>query len=173
MDIMIDIETLSTKPNATILNIAAQAFDPFSTTFYEQQFYTRVDTEDQDGRDIDDGTMEWWAKQGADAQEEAFGEDNRMLLKESLEQLTKICWNADRIWANGIAFDMTILEDAYKSFGMPIPWQYYKVCDARTVYKMNPDRERLGNSHHALEDVILQIDLLQRTLAKLGIKSLG
>jgi len=94
-------------------------------------------------------------------------------LKDALDELKGLMWHAERIWANGIAFDMTIIEHAFKSYDMPIPWQYYKVMDARTVYKMSPDREKLGNSHHAFEDVILQIGLLQRTLKKLNVSSLA
>lgn len=172
-DLMIDIETLGTDPDCTILTIAAQSFDPFSSTFYDAQMYCRIDIDSQPNRTVDELTLEWWAKQGADAQKEAFGTEGRVPLEQALDELYQIAWKSNRIWANGISFDMTILEHAYKSFGKPLPWQYYNVLDARTVYKMNPDKEKLGNSHHALEDCVLQIDLLQRTLAKLGIKSLG
>jgi len=174
MQLMLDIETLGSAPDSVILTIAACAFDPFSGTIYDKHaMYRRIDTECQDDRSIDDLTVEWWSKQSFEAQEEAFGEADRVPLKDALEELKGLMWHAEYIWANGIAFDMTIIEHAFKSYGMPIPWQYYKVMDARTVYKMSPDREKLGNSHHAFEDVILQIGLLQRTLNKLNVKSLA
>jgi len=170
---MLDIETLGSAPDSVILTIAACAFDPFSGTIYDKHaMYRRIDTECQDDRSIDDLTVEWWAKQSLEAQEEAFGEHDRIPLEDALQELSNLIWKSNITWANGISFDITILENAFKSYGMRLPWQYYNVLDARTVYRMNPDHERLGNSHHAFEDVILQISLLQRTFKKLGIKNL-
>jgi len=172
--LMLDIECLGIDPDAVILTIAACAFDPFSNTIYDQHaMYRRVDIECQHNRSIDDSTVDWWSKQNEAAQNEALNEHDRIPLIDALEELKPLLWHADYIWANGIAYDMTIIEHAYKSYGMPTPWQYYKVLDARTVYKLDPDREKLGNSHHAFEDVILQIGLLQRTLKRLNIKSLA
>jgi hypothetical protein len=173
MNLMLDIETLGSAPDSVILTIAACAFDPFSDAIYDQHaLYSRIDTECQNDRSIDESTVAWWANQSAAAQEEAFGEQNRVPLEDALQELSDLIWKSNITWANGISFDVTILENAFKSYGMQLPWQYYNVLDARTVYRMNPDRERLGNSHHAFEDVILQIGLLQRTFKKLGIKSL-
>lgn len=167
---MIDIETLDVQPTATILTIGAQAFDPLSEEFYDS-FYARINIDNQTDRTVDDGTVDWWGKQPAAAQAEAFGEEDRVELKDALEDLHKLAWNANRVWANGIAFDMTILENAYKSFDMPLPWQYYKVMDARTIYNI-ANAGRLGNSHHALEDCVNQVVLLQKAFNKLGVKSL-
>jgi len=69
-------------------------------------------------------------------------------------------------------FDMVILENAYKQQGLPIPWQFWRVRDARTVYSLYPDLPKPKASHHALEDCKRQIDLLQQTLAYLGVKKL-
>lgn len=170
---MIDIETLSTQPNATILNIGAIGFDPFTTTVYDQHsFYARINTDSQTNRHIDDNTVGWWAKQCAEAQEEAFGEDNRVELSDALDDLAKLIRKSGNIWANGIAFDMTILENAYKELNKSLPWQYYRVLDARTLYKLNPSG-RLGNNHHALLDCVNQIELLQKCVVKLGITKIG
>ena len=67
---------------------------------------------------------------------------------------------------------MNIIEHAYKSFGKPIPWQFYKVRDARTVYSLYPELLKPPTSHHALEDCKRQIDMLQLTLKHLNIKEL-
>jgi hypothetical protein len=74
---------------------------------------------------------------------------------------------------NGPTYDANILEHAYKSYGKPLPWQYYKICDARTVYKLYPGLPKPATSHHALEDCRRQIDMLQATLAHLNIKELA
>lgn len=172
-DVMVDIETLAVSPDATILTIGAQGFDPFSDRFTDETFYARITLESQEDRAVDDSTVEWWSNQNEEAREEAFGEENRIPLKEALEQLTPILWKAERIWANGVTFDMVILEHAYKTNGLNMPWKYFQVMDARTIYKIANRRASLSNSHNALEDCVNQIDMLQKSLKELGIRSFG
>jgi hypothetical protein len=172
MDLMIDIETVGTGPEACILTIAAQAFDPFIRGYYSQQYYARIDIESQQGRNIEQGTIDWWATQPTAAREEAFAEDGRIPLKQSLEELGKLIWRSKRIWANGPTFDMNILEHAYKSYSIPLPWKFYVVRDARTVYGLCPGLDKYPASHHALEDCRRQIDLLHDSLETLNIKEL-
>ena len=75
--------------------------------------------------------------------------------------------------ADSASYDANILEHAYKSYHKPLPWQYYKIRDARTVYSLWPGLPRPATSHHALEDCRRQIDLLQATLTHLNIKELA
>lgn len=169
--LMIDIETLGTTPDAHILTIAAQIFDPLQKDWLGQSYYARIDFESQENRRIEQGTLEWWATQ-KESQTEAFAEDNRIPLDQALTELGRLIWQSKRIWANGSNFDMTILEDAYKSYNMALPWQYFHVRDARTVYSLVPNLEKYPASHHALEDCRRQIGMLQRTLKHLGVTSL-
>ena len=171
-DLMIDIETVGTGPEACILTIAAQSFDPLGTGYYTQHFYARVDPDSQPGRNIEQGTIDWWATQPPEAQEEAFGEHNRVSLDSALEELGKLIWQSKRIWAQGPTFDMKILEHAYKSFGRPLPWKYYIVRDSRTIFSLWPDLPKPPTSHHALQDCRRQIDLLQATLKHLNVERL-
>jgi hypothetical protein len=171
MDLMIDIEGLATGPDATILIIAAQAFDPFQRGYFEHHYYARVCLEGQEDRRIEQGTIEWWATQ-KQAQAEAFAEDGRVPLSQALQQLAKIVWKSNRIWMNGPTYDANILEHAYKSYNMPLPWQYYKIRDTRTVYSLCPDLAKYPASHHALEDCRRQIDLLHDSLEYLKITKL-
>jgi exodeoxyribonuclease VIII len=169
--LMIDIEGLATGPDATILTIAAQSFDPFSTGYVDRQYYARVTLESQENRAIEDHTIEWWATQGA-AMDEAFMEEGRIPLDQALDSLYKIAWQHDIIWANGPTYDMNILEHAYKSYGKSLPWRYYKIRDARTIYSLYPELPKPPTSHHALEDCRRQIDMLQLTFKHLNIKSM-
>jgi hypothetical protein len=173
MDLMLDIETLATTPNAVILNIGAIGFDPFTKIVYDHHVcYHRINTDSQEDRYIDDNTVEWWSKQGKEAQEEAFGEEGRVPLDEALDELAKLARKCGRIWANGISFDMTILENAYKSYDKSLPWQYYRVLDARTLYKLCPGKQ-LGNDHHALADCVNQIALVQECIKELGVTKIS
>jgi exodeoxyribonuclease VIII len=171
-DIMIDIEGLATGPDATILTIAAQTFDPLSSGYYPRQYYARITLESQEDRKIEQGTIDWWATQPEQAKEEAFGEQGRIPLDQALDELAKFIWQSKLIWANGPTYDMNIIEHAYKSYGKPLPWQFYVVRDARTIYSLWPDLPKPPTSHHALEDCRRQIEMLQATLKHLNIKEL-
>lgn len=171
-DLMIDLETLGTSPDAVILTIGAQGFDPFSDRFTDVTFYKRVTVESQPNRKVDEGTLEWWSKQSVDAQEEAMGDGpDRVPLKQALEELSKIAFQHKRIWANGICFDITMLENAMVENEVSCPWKFWQVCDARTVYKLGKagTASGTGNTHNALEDCVNQIDMLQKVIAKFGV----
>ena len=172
MHLMIDIETLGVTPNAAILTIAAQSFDPFGTGYYDQQYYARITLESQPDRSIDQGTLEWWATQPSAAKDEAFMEEGRIPLDVALDSLGKLIWHAKRVWAQGPTYDMNILEHAYKSYGKALPWQFYSVRDSRTVFSLWPELPKPPTSHHALEDCRRQIDMLQATLRHLRVREI-
>jgi len=175
MDIMIDIETCGTGPEACILTIAAQCFDPLARHEFDsyRKYYARIDPGSQPDRRVEQGTIEWWATQPREAQEEAFGEENRIPLDQALTELGKLIWQSKRFWANGPTFDANILEHAYKSYNMALPWQFYNVRDARTVYGLVPKLEKYPATHHALEDCRRQIFLLWDALEYINVKELA
>jgi hypothetical protein len=174
MDIMIDIETCGTGPEACILTIAAQCFNPLERHEFDdyRSYYARIDPGSQPDRRVEQGTIEWWATQPKEAQEEAFGVDNRIPLQQALEELGKLIWQSKRFWANGPTFDANILEHAYKEADMNLPWKFFVVRDARTVYSLCPNLNKYPASHHALEDCRRQIYLLWDSLESLKIKEL-
>ena len=171
--LMIDIETIAVEPNATILTIAGQSFDPFGTGYHPQYYYARIDFESQEARAINQNTLDWWATQAADVREEAFNELDRIPLDKALDEIGKLIWKSNRMWCQGPAFDATILENAYKSYGKALPWQYHKVRDSRTVFSLWPDLPKPPTSHNALEDCRRQIGMLQSTLKHFNITELA
>lgn len=171
-DIMIDIEGLATTPDTTILTIAAQEFNPLQRGVFGREFYARVSLESQEGRAIDQATLEWWASQPAAIKDEAFSEHNRISLRDALEGLYRLTWHAKRVWAQGPTYDMNILEHAYKSLNMPLPWKFFSVRDSRTMFSLVPNLKKYPASHHALEDCRRQIHLLWDTLEYLNVREL-
>jgi exodeoxyribonuclease VIII len=169
---MIDLEGLGTGPDTTILTIAAQSFDPLDSGYYEQFYYARVTMESQENRSIQQGTIDWWATQPAAARDEAFNEERRIPLDQALDELGRLIWHSKRVWAQGPTYDMNILEHAYKSYGKPIPWQFYAVRDSRTVFSLYPELPIPVTEHHALKDCRRQIDMLQTTLKHLRVAEL-
>ena len=157
-DIMIDLETLATTPDATILTIGAVKFDPFGEDVIEpkcSKFYVKVDVDscDRIGLVTNDATIEWWANQSKEAQEEAFSPDNRIDIEDAFQQLYKFCWGAKRVWSHGAGFDIIICEHIFRKIGKAIPWSFWQVRDTRTLFDLgiNPNRPPVLK-HHALED---------------------
>jgi len=172
MDCMIDIEGLGTGPDTTILTIAAQQFDPLQRDVFGGNFYARVTLESQEGRSIQQETIDWWATQPNIVREEAFNEQDRVSLEQALRGLHRTVWHAKRVWAQGPTYDMNILEHAYKSLNIALPWRYYQVRDSRTLFSLCPTLQKPAASHHALEDCRRQILLLWDSLEYLKIREL-
>lgn len=157
-DVMIDLETLATSSDAAILTIGAVKFDPFGKDITDpemESFYVKVDLDSchDIGLVTNDDTIAWWGQQSKEAQEEAFGTEGRIHIKEALDQLYKFCRGCQRVWSNGAAFDVPILETAFKRVQKAIPWEYWKVRDCRTAFDLgiNPQRPPVL-AHHALQD---------------------
>ena len=173
-DIMVDLETLSTAPNAVVLTIGAIRFNKdkdytnISNPTDLDYFYCRVDAADQDNRAIDEETMVWWAQQKPEVREEAFGETDRVSLSDAMTAFNYWARGADRYWANGAAFDFPILETCNRDLGFDSPWKYWQAMDARTVYKLIPNNFAVDeNLHHALHDCLSQIKKLNFCLKQI------
>lgn len=170
-DVMIDIETASTKRNGLILSVAAVKFDPFSDQVFDG-IYLKPDLESQlqIGRIADDSTIEWWAKQDEAIRNESWGDEDRLPLDQFLEQFNKFVWNSKKYWAKGPTFDMIIMEDFYASQSRPVPWKYHEVRDVRTIYDLAPELIITNTeAHNCLADCVVQIEILQKIFKKLGI----
>jgi len=169
---MIDIETLSTQPNAAILSISAVAFDPFEITTdfsLNPKFDVLIDLESQPNREISEETLEWWSKQSPLTRDKIFGDENRISLKEALEQLTKFVWNTtNKIWVQGVSLDIPVLDHAFHEQNISVPWGYHQIRDSRTLLDL-VFVEQPSVSHDSIDDCYRQIIGVQRALQKLGI----
>ena len=165
MDIMLDIETLATSPDAVVLTFGAIKFDPFNSSIQMSDgIYFRIDVDEQIdlGRRVDEGTVAWWGTQSAEVREEALGETDRVSLEDFTKALNKFVVGATRIWAQGPVFDIVILENLYRQIGKPAPWQYYSIRDSRTLLKaLGDDRKGGALLHNALADAVSQAEAVQ------------
>jgi DNA polymerase III epsilon subunit-like protein len=167
-DVMIDLETLDVLPTATILTIGAVKFDPFGDDLNEptcEKFYVKVDIDSCDaiGSTVSPSTLEWWASQSKEAQEDAFDPNNRISIEEAINQLYKFCWGAKRVWSHGVGFDLIILEHYFRKIGKAVPWQFWEMRDTRTLFDIgiNPERATV-TAHNALADALDQALGVQR-----------
>ena len=172
---MIDLETLSTNPNAIILTIGGVKFDPYTIAEPSQGMYFRVDVDKQTsmGRDVMQDTVDWWSKQPKEISDEAFSDDNRESLDDMIKKINKFSVGVDVFWCQGPLFDYAILQDIYKQLGYPVPWQYWQIRDSRTLFSLvpkDPNEKRTG-LHNAQEDWYFQAKKVQRVYKQLGIKN--
>jgi len=157
-DIMIDLETLNTTPDAAILTIGAVKFDPFGRELSEPEmdsFYVKVDLDscDRIGLTTNDDTIAWWANQSKEAQAAAFDPEGRIDIVDAFAQLYKFCWGAKRVWSNGSCFDIVICEHVFRKINRACPWKFWEVRDVRTAFDLGIDPKRPPvTAHHALED---------------------
>lgn len=158
---MLDLETLSTRPNAVILSLGAVKFDPFTDRIdVDDGLNLRIDVDEQTaiGRHVQDETVEWWSKQNKEAQDEAFNPEGRISLDQLTKHLNKFLVGVDSIWCQGPVFDIAILEDLYRQLGIPTPWQFWQIRDSRTLFSVHGDprdKNREG-AHNALIDCCYQ-----------------
>lgn len=170
--LMVDLETMAVTPRAVVLTLGAVHFNPYGNG-YGDKLYLRFDLDDQDklNREIDPNTLDWWAKQDPKVMEEAFSPDNRVPLREAMDQFHKFAWGCDAFWAHGSLFDIAILEDLYRQIEKPVPWQYWQIRDTRTIFDLgwDPDMPQ-ASKHDALQDAIRQSVGVQNVYAKLKVK---
>jgi 3' exoribonuclease, RNase T-like len=166
-NMMIDIETLATSPNAIILSIAAVKFN-FGDDRTEN-FSVNIDPKScaEYGMIKDPETIQWWQSQRPDALKAFMS--NQIQLKDALSQLTEFSSGDTVWWCNGMNFDYPILEWSYKALGMRAPWKYWNLRDARTMYAVcdidMKNYPRVGTYHNALDDCLTQIKALKECLA--------
>ena len=160
--IMIDLETLGTGVESVFISIGMVTFD-IETGKQSGSFYKNVDWQSSidNGRKMDADTVKWWLSQSDSARKAVIKEGVK--LRDALVLLDAYIHRAARkgkvfVWSNGSTFDISMLEHAYSSLGIKIPWAFYSVRDVRTikylgkhlvdknVFKME------GMAHNALED---------------------
>ena len=164
-NVMLDLETMGTGPNAAIIAIGAVAFEP--TGGLGSTFYRVVDLASsvEYGGEIDVSTILWWKKQD-DAARKEFARpsihihcalDDFSLWIKGQEFTTR-----GKIWGNGAAFDNVILRSAYVRAGVEVPWQYSGDRCYRTIKATRPDIKiaPLGTAHNALDDAMNQAKTL-------------
>ncbi|MDX5369234.1 MAG: 3'-5' exoribonuclease [Alphaproteobacteria bacterium] len=188
-DVMLDLETLSTRKNAIILTIGAIKFDPLGditqglhdpTSIDElkercpDHFYMKVNIEScrQLGMHADADTIKWWSTKPLEVKEEALGGIDREPIQVMLDKLYFWFSGAEAVWSNGATFDIPIISDAYNMIGRKAPWKYWNERCVRTALhlgKTEPVKPPRGQHHHPLFDCYYQTIGVQRALRNISI----
>ncbi len=166
-NVMLDIETLGTRPGSIILSIGAAEFRSYGVV---RKFYTVISEESSRmiGLTSDANTLAWWQDQSAAARtvlEQARSRE-ALTVVEALMNFTTWCGTAEvrantRMWGNGAAFDNVLLREVYHRLGMVPPWQHWNDRCYRTMKNQYPDipyQGVKGVAHNALDDACAQAE---------------
>jgi hypothetical protein len=176
---MIDLETWGTRPGSALRSIGAVMFDPAGGDI-GAEFYVNVDRESclKAGLHIDPLTVEWWAKQSAEARQGLLVDPKP--LNDALHAFN-VWWEVNRgirIWSHGANFDQPILDAAYHAGGAVIsPWKFWDSRCTRTVYDIAgiDARKALflkgGVAHNALDDARVQARAVQAAMRRITVGS--
>ena len=160
-DVMIDLETFSTKPNAAIVQIGACYFNRV-TGEVGKTFKVNISPRDAVafGADIDPDTVAWWMKQ-SDAARESVLKESGVSLKDALESFNLFLQGAKNVWSHA-TFDFPIVMNNFSMAGIKPKVSYRAARDIRTLTNLagNSDvskHERVGTHHDALDDCLFQV----------------
>ncbi len=179
-DIMLDLETMGTRPGCAILSIAAVAFERDGTT--GQRLHVRVTPASNAAAGLigDPETVAWWMRQSDAAREAALSRP--IPLQHALWAFTTFVEQVggmDRpaIWAQGADFDGPVLAAAFRACAMTVPWHFSALRDTRTAYDVlgfnHREVPRAGEHHDALDDCLHQVGCLTMAMAKARTASHG
>ena len=163
--IMLDLETLGTKPGCVVLQIGAVEFNEKGIV---GEHYVSIDPEScaQWGLTIEPRTVMWWMDQSQDARDFITKGRHSELDVALAGFISAFKWKGKQVWANGAGFDFQILKAAFNAVGHDAPWQFWDECDYRTIKNLIGrdvfDKLRVEPSvaHNALADATAQAETL-------------
>ncbi len=154
---MIDLETLDNVATSKILSLGAVVFNTEGS--FLQTFYSVCDLDSQPDRTICHDTLMWWFKQSDQARQAFTGPMVRPRhLREVLMSfnIQLAGHKGIKMWSNGANFDLPMVGQAMRSYGLKPAWAFWDERCHRTVkalYKEQcPEPKREGTYHNALDD---------------------
>lgn len=161
--VMLDLETWGTVPGCAIRSVGAVMFDPYGNSVATEgphTFYRNVDdlSNEEFGLWREQGTVDWWARQGEAAQAALLVDQRHLgaVLSDFSEWYRSV--GGHNLWSHGACFDVPVLAVAHHKGGLKPPWDFRYVRDTRTLYDLTamPPSHQVGTKHNALDDAIAQ-----------------
>ena len=189
LEIMVDIETLSTRTQAVIIQIGAVAFDRKSGEIPDEMLVNvNMNSCLKLGLEVDGKTLLWWMDQPKEARDAVFknpeplpkalGLLNSFIDKHKEPFVTEEGENRTRspkMWSHS-TFDYNRLEAAYEACDMRFNIRYQKARDIRTLtdlaemnYDEIKDQGFEGQQHTALADCRNQVKYMTKCFNRLKV----
>lgn len=178
--IMLDLETLGTKPDAAIISVGMVAskrgLGKEPEILESLDIAIDLDSALASGGIIDAATLMWWMQHEQETARAAYlGYQESHSMAAALVMITKFIHNyatgtrAPLIWGNGSDFDNVVLRNAFDRSGLIVPWNFRQNRCFRTLKNMRPEfmelePEFLGVRHNALDDAMHQTKWLHSIL---------
>lgn len=177
MHVMLDLETLGTKPGCAIVSIGACVFNMEGV---QEKFYRPIDVTKKIAQGhlaMEPGTIVWWMGQSPEARA-VFVDQTHVSTYDAItdfknwwvDKALKYPGDGEYIWCHGASFDAPILEAVYNAIGHQAPFKFYNIRDTRTLYGLAdvyPDRSQ-GTHHNALDDAVAQAETAIKAVIALG-----
>lgn len=161
---IVDIETWSTAPTASIASIGACRLN-FETGDIYDDFYINVSKKSCDdiGLNVQQETVDWWKKQDR-AVLKALMTDT-VPISTALDKFFEWHKENEELWCHGLNFDAPIIQNAAMQVGYEsMPWKYYNLRCSRTLlatFGVDPMAYREKGVHHnALGDARAQAKMI-------------
>lgn len=166
-NVMLDLETLGTRPGDAVISVGAVFFDP-DTDSIGPMFRANLDIEQVigSGFTVTGSTLKWWMGQSAAARSQAL--TNPQNIHTVLMGLAAFLTHGEegvnpdmKVWGNGAAFDNVLLREMYERLGLRTPWEFWNDRCFRTVKGEHPHAKSLepvfeGEKHNAVMDALHQ-----------------
>lgn len=167
VDLMVDIETIGTKPNQPMIQLGAVAFDIETGAILDELNIGIAVGEDVA---ISGDTLRWWLKTDHDLFKELVlsgGLSEREAIMKFNSWVTGLAWkylavpakgvpnnpiamiegSVDKtkvfLWGNGILFDNRIIKGKCEQYGLEYPISYKSDRDMRTISELYCEKYRV------------------------------
>lgn len=177
MHVMIDLETLGTRHDATIIQLGAVLFEarPRGKLHNDKGLNRYVLVQDGMGS-VDNGTIAWWLQQPNAAKVGKALETEAVPIGQALAEFTDLptqlglTWDdVEGVWAKPSSFNVAVLAMAFERLGSPPPWHHWSTRCAKTLFELTggtPEVDWTGlTPHDALDDAVGQAMQVQKALA--------
>lgn len=158
--LMIDLETLGTKPDAAVVQIGATAFNYDSSKFMNTITINLIP--DFRRCSVDWPTVAWWLNQSKEARDSITSLPRNPMV-EGLVDLNSFfqqnCSIKGEVWAYPAVFDIPIIENLYRLCDLSTPWKRQRVMCVRTLKFLSPkaiERPEPTIKHDAGADSLAQ-----------------
>lgn len=168
--VMLDLETLSTKPDAAIIAIGVASFDEAGVLDTKGW---ALDENEITGH-VDPQTVYWWMRQSDAAKRYSFtGKEKAQVAAIELGQFLEGC---TELWANDPDFDVVVLRtwwDALRPRVGKFPVSFRNNRAFRTIKALAPDCDLSecyfgGTAHNPVDDAAMQARAVIKMRKHLG-----